>query len=111
MTDKNYWLFDGQSTYSLVAGAEERDRFVGLGWSEADEPTDGFVHVWRFGIAEPGRTPLAALREVYQPAGWVAGPPPGGSHPFADAPSSVDAAESKASPKPSKPAAGGVEKE
>lgn len=86
MTEKDpYWLTDGQGTYAVVTGAAERDRFLPLGWTDADEPDPnrgGFVYAWRDGIAEPGPAPLAYFREVLTPTGWVAGPPPGGEHPF-----------------------------
>jgi hypothetical protein len=78
---KTYWLTDGQDTFALVAGADERDRMVPLGWTATDEPTEGWVHIWREGIEQPGRVPVATLRDLWGPLGWVAGPPPGGTHP------------------------------
>jgi hypothetical protein len=114
MTDKKtYWIHDGGDTYALVTGAEERDRYVGAGWAETDEPTSGFVSVWRDGIEKPGRTPIDALREVYEPAGWLAGPPEDGLNPFlAVAEETSAAAESKSTPKTSpKSAASGAEKQ
>jgi hypothetical protein len=111
MTDKQtYWINDGADNYALVTGADQRDRYVGAGWTVTDEPTDGFVSVWRDGIAKPGRTSVDALREIYQPAGWLAGPPADGVNPFtAVADETSAAAESK--PKPSKSAASGAEKQ
>lgn len=104
---KKYWLADAEDNFALVAGADERDRLVPLGWTVTDEPTDGWVHIWREGIEQPGRVPVSALRELWGPLGWVAGPPPGGVHPSTpEAPAA--AAESKTEPKP---AAGGNAKE
>lgn len=105
---KKYWLTDGQDTFALVADADERDRLVPLGWTTADEPADGWVHIWREGIEQPGRVPLATLRELWGPLGWIAGPPPGGTHPVAPEPLAAPPAEIKPDPKP---AAGGNAKE
>lgn len=111
MTDKKtYWIHDGGDTYALVTGIEERDRYVGAGWTETDEPTSGFVMAWRDGIAKPGRPSVEALREVYQPAGWLAGPPEDGAHPFA-AVADEPSAPTEGTTKSSKSAARGVEKE
>jgi hypothetical protein len=101
MTDKkSYWIHDGGDTYALVTGAEQRDRYVGAGWVETEEPTAGFVTVWRDGIAQPGRTSVVALREVYQPAGWLAGPPADGVNPF-EAVQAETSAPAESKPKPS----------
>lgn len=105
---KKYWLTDGEDTYALVSGAEERDRLIPLGWTVADEPADGWVHIWREGIEQPGRVPVATLPELWGPLGWVAGPPPGGTHPVAPEPPADPPAETKTEPKP---AAGGNAKE
>lgn len=105
---KQYWLADGQDNFALVAGTDERDRWVPLGWSETEEPTEGWVHMWREGIEQPGRVPVATLRELWGPLGWVAGPPPGGVHPSTPEPPAAVPAESKTEPKS---AAGGNAKE
>lgn len=103
MTDpKKYWLTDGEGTFALATGADERDRWLPLGWAETDEPTDGWIYIWREGIEQPGRYPLSSLRELWGPQGWVAGPPPGGVHPATSEPPAAPAAESN-----QKPAAGG----
>jgi hypothetical protein len=108
MTDpKKYWLTDGEDGYAVVAGAEERDRWVPLGWTETDEPTDGWVPIWRDGIEQPGRVPLSAVRELWGPMGWVVGPPPGGVHPATPEPPAAAAAE----PKPKSAAGGDAKKE
>lgn len=108
MTEANkHWLTDGQDTFALVSGDDERDRLVPLGWSVSDEPTDGWVHIWHEGIEQPGRVPAAALPELWGPLGWVAGPPPGGTHPVVSEPPAAAPAESKPQ---SKPAAGGTAK-
>lgn len=99
---KKYWMTDGADEHAVVSGADERDRLIPFGWTVTDEPTEGWVYIWREGIAEPGRVPVAAVETLWGPLGWSAGPPPGGVHPFASQPS-AEPAESK----PSKPAAGG----
>jgi hypothetical protein len=108
MTDpKKYWLTDGAGEFALVNGADERDRLTPFGWVATDEPTDGWVYIWRDGIAEPGRVPVTAVETLWGPLGWSAGPPPDGVHPFTPQPSAEPVAESKTS----KPAAGGDVKE
>jgi hypothetical protein len=100
------WISGGEhDTYALVADASERDAYLRSGdWVTAGEPGDGdWVHIWHEGSAVPGRYPMSALRELWGPRGYVAGPPPDGTSPFAPKP----AAEPVAKPKPSKPAAGG----
>lgn len=82
MTD-TYWMRDDANTFALVVGADERDRLIPHGWVVVDEPDQGFVHVWKDGIEQPGRAPVALHREVLSQAGWVAGPPPGGKRPVA----------------------------
>lgn len=105
MTDKNtYWISDSEGTHALVTGAEERDRYKVLGWVDAKEPTEGWLHIWRDGIEQPGLVPTSALDTLWGPLGWVAGPPPGGVHPATSASRADQSAETKPEPKP---AAGG----
>jgi hypothetical protein len=96
-----FWVADpGGGDRSLVPAAE-RDELVRQGWAAVGEPADDdMVTIWLEGVAEPGRVPAAALRELWGPRGWVAGPPPGGAHPAAPKP----AVESPA-PKSSKSSA------
>jgi hypothetical protein len=102
---RKYWLTDGAGEFAVASGADERDRLLPLGWSVADEPDDGWVYIWREGIAEPGRVPVKAVETLWGPNGWVVGPPPGSAHP-----SSLESpAEPAAEAKP-KPAAGGSAK-
>lgn len=102
MTARNtYWMVAEGSDYALVTGAAERDRMARDGWVETGEPGDTeFVTMWRAGIPEPGRTTMDALRALWGPRGWVAGPPPGSPNPLAPA-------EAEAESKPITPAAGG----
>lgn len=106
---QEYWVVDpAAGDYAKVAGAAERDELVRQGWTEAEEPTgDAMVTIWREGVAEPGRQPASALRDLWSHRGWVAGPPPGSPHPAevqaADSAAPVEAEEAK----PKKPAAGG----
>lgn len=100
------WIVGGESdTYALVADQEERDAFLRSGdWADAGEPGDSdWVFIWHEGSEAPGRYPMSSLRELWAPRGYVAGPPPGGTSPFAPEPAAVPAAK----PKPSKTAAGG----
>jgi hypothetical protein len=107
MSNKNtYWVHDGD-TYAVVTGATERDRYVGLGWTAVDEPSEGWVHIWREGIELPGRVPIGTLETLWGPGGWVTGPPPDGTSPFTEPPAEPPA-ESKTEPKS---AAGGNPKE
>lgn len=86
MPEQQTWISDG-GTNAAVDPAEV-DAWRALGWAPADPPTsnDDWVHMWRDGIAEPARVPMYALRNLWGPRGWVAGPPPGGPHPFAPKP-------------------------
>lgn len=101
-----FWLHDGEQHYALVASEADRDRLLAVGWERASEPTDGWVHIWRDGIEQPGLVPVSALAALWGPQGWVAGPPPGGVHPVVSESPAEPAAESKP-----KPAAGGNAKE
>lgn len=104
------WIVGGEAgTHALVADASERDAYLASGdWVSADEPGDsGWVYIWHEGSAVPGRYPMSSLRELWEPRGYVAGPPPGGTSPFAPKP----AAEPAAKPKSSKSAAGGEKTE
>lgn len=77
MTDKQtYWLVDDTGHYALVAGADERDRWIPRGWSETGEPTgEGKVWAWYEGIEKPAEFTIPAYREIWKPRGWQAGPP------------------------------------
>jgi hypothetical protein len=101
-----FWLHNGQQQNALVTDEADRDRLIVDGWELGDEPTDGWVHIWSEGIEKPGLVPVSALETLWGPLGWVAGPPPGGTHPATEAPR-ADKAETKPEPKP---AAGGTEK-
>lgn len=104
MAKQTYWIADELGNHALVAGADERDRWVRGDWSAADEPADGSVHIWHEGIEQPGLVPVAALRDLWSHRGWVAGPPPGGVHPLAPEAPADPPAETKPEPNP---AAGG----
>lgn len=100
------WITEDYQTYALVTAAELTG-WRRLGWAEvAEPPADAWLYQWHEGIAQPGRVPLAAFRDLWSKRGWVAGPPPEGLHPAEPQPSAAPA-ESKSS----KPAAGGSAKE
>jgi hypothetical protein len=83
------WISDGATHAALADPADpaELDAWRLRGWEIVDAPThEDFVFMWRDGIAEPGRVPVYALRNLWGPRGWVVGPPPGGAHPFAPKP-------------------------
>jgi hypothetical protein len=84
MTDKQtYWLSGPDGKKALVTGSAERDRLAPLGWSDTSEATgDEFLYGWRYGIEQPGVFPAAAFRDIWEPRGWVTGPPPGSPSPF-----------------------------
>jgi hypothetical protein len=84
MTEKNtYWLRDAAGDYALITGADQRDRWIPLGWAEADEPS-GNEFVWARceGIQEPARFPAQALADVWSAKGWQAAEPPSPVSPF-----------------------------
>lgn len=107
---QQYWVADpGGGDHALVSGAAERDDLLRQGWTETDEPTgDVMVTIWHENVAEPGRVPASALRDLWSHRGWAAGPPPGSTHPAEAATTEAVAAEKD---KTSKPAAGGKDKE
>ena len=74
---KTYWLVDRTGNKALVEGAAERDRWVPLGWAEAEEPT-GDELVWASfdGVEQPAQFPHDIFREVWEPKGWTAAAPP-----------------------------------
>jgi hypothetical protein len=78
MTEKQtYWLADRAGNKALVEGAAERDRWVPLGWAEADEPT-GDELVWASfeGVEDPAQFPAEVFLEVWGPKGWTPSAPP-----------------------------------
>ncbi|WP_435233367.1 hypothetical protein [Micromonospora aurantiaca (nom. illeg.)] len=83
MTKKqSYWLSDGFGAKALVEGAEQKDRWVPLGWSESDEPA-GDDRVWLRHEEHGGRAlfPAAAM-ELWQQKGWQPSDPPEPVSPF-----------------------------
>lgn len=104
---KKYWLTDGDS-YAVATGVEERDRLIPLGWAETDEPAEGWVHIWHPEIEQPGRVPVTALPDLWEPRGWSVGPPPGSAHPAAAVKAEPAPAADPAETKSSKTAAGGT---
>lgn len=103
------WIRGGEhDTYALVEDGDRAAYLVTGDWAASGEPGDSdWVYIWHEGSAVPGRYPLASLRELWEPRGYVAGPPPDGTSPFAPKP----AAEPAAKPKSSKAAAGGEKTE
>ena len=73
---KTYWLTDGYGNKALVTGAEERDRWVPLGWSETTEPVDAEM-VWMHNATTDGRAQFAAgVVETWRALGWEPSAPP-----------------------------------
>lgn len=80
---KQYWVVDEDGNHALLTGAAERDRFLSEGWTAVDEPAnDAFVYIWHEGFSTPGRAPMSALRALWGPREWRAGPPPGSPNPI-----------------------------
>lgn len=84
MSKNTYWLADEAGNKALVTGADERDRFLPLGWSLAEEPVDNEL-VWarHEGIADAALFPAQALA-AWAAKGWVAGAPPEPVNPLND---------------------------
>ncbi len=83
MTDKTYWLADETGKKALVVGADQRDRWLPLGWADADEPTGNeFLYARMEGVEQPGVFPAAAFREIWEPRGWTPCGPPEPVSPF-----------------------------
>ncbi|MEU4782843.1 hypothetical protein [Micromonospora sp. NPDC023633] len=85
-----YWMTDGYGSKALIEGADERDRWKPLGWSECDEPA-GEDRVWLRHEEHGGRQrfPAAAV-ELWAAKGWHPSDPPVPESPFnADQPADV----------------------
>lgn len=113
MTDTSYWLVDSLGVYAYVTGDDERDRWIPLGWTLAEEPRGNeFVHAWHAGIDVSALQPASALREIWGPRGWEPGPPPAPVNPFnADPPEATRPAVVDEPVPSSRPVAGVVKKE
>jgi hypothetical protein len=109
---QDYWVADpATGDHALVTGAAERDELVRQGWTEAEDPTgDAMVTIWHENAAEPGRVPASALHALWSHRGWVAGPPPGSTHP-AEAQAAEAAQAAAEQDKTRKPAAAGGSKD
>lgn len=79
---KTYWLADGYGAKALITGADERDRWVPLGWAETDEPVPGDM-VWMRHVDHggPARFP-AEVVELWKAKGWEPAHPPEPTNPF-----------------------------
>ncbi|WP_329013233.1 hypothetical protein OG271_04030 [Micromonospora rifamycinica] len=76
MARTDYWLTDGYGNKALVVGAEERDRWVPLGWAETTEPA-GDDMVWMRHAGHGGHAQFAAgVVETWQSLGWEPSAPP-----------------------------------
>lgn len=84
MTEKQtYWVTADGVEFALITGADRRDQWAGLGWTETGEPTgDQFVWARCEGIEQPARFPVRALAEVWSLKGWAASEPPSPASPF-----------------------------
>ncbi|MFI2664886.1 hypothetical protein [Micromonospora carbonacea] len=93
MPKTKYWMTDGYGTAALVEGAEERDRWLPLGWRVVDGPEQpsGVTHVWLRHEEHNGRQRFAAgAVELWQAKGWHPSDPPPPTSPFnADQPADV----------------------
>lgn len=98
MAKTTYRITDSAGTYAQVEGAEERDRWLPLGWSVTDaEPGDG-DWVWLKHAEHGGRQRFAAgAVPLWQPKGWEPSDPPPIEDPF-NAPRSADAPSIESAP-------------
>lgn len=104
-TVEKTWI-SSDDDYALIDPADAGG-WAEQGWSPCDPPPrDGWVHIWHDGIDGSGRVPAHTIPATWGPLEWVAGPPPGGVHPFAPKP-----AAEPAPTKPSKSASSGDVKE
>lgn len=90
MPKTKYWMTDGYGAKALIEGADQRDRWVPLGWSETGEPVAG-ERVWMRhpDIAVPALFAAEAVH-LWQQKGWEPAAPPEPVSPFnADQPADV----------------------
>lgn len=82
MAKTKYWLADGYGGKALVEGADERDRWLPLGWSESSEPQPG-ERVWLRHEEHGGRALFPAESvELWRQKGWQPSDPPEPINPF-----------------------------
>lgn len=73
---KTYWLTDGYGSKALVEGADQRDRWKPLGWSEADDPA-GDDRVWMRHTDHNGHAQFpASVVGTWRALGWEPSAPP-----------------------------------
>lgn len=90
-----------EDDYAVVAPADAAG-WESQGWTASDPPPpDGWVHIWHDGIEGSGRVPALTVSGTWAHLGWVAGPPPGGPHPFAPKPAAGPAATKSSKSAPS----------
>lgn len=77
MSEKQtYWLADPDGRKALVAGVEQRARWVPLGWQDSTEPA-GTEQVWLRHDVTGGRALFAAqVLDVWAEKGWHPSDPP-----------------------------------
>lgn len=76
MAKTNYWLTDGFGSFASVEGADQRDRWKPLGWSEAGEPSGG-DRVWMRHTDHGGHAQFpAGVVETWRALGWQPSSPP-----------------------------------
>ncbi|MEV4767802.1 hypothetical protein [Micromonospora humida] len=79
---KTYWMADGYGAKALIVGADERDRWRPLGWTETDVPA-GIDMVWMRHEEHGGRAKFAAqVMDLWQAKGWKPSDPPPLASPF-----------------------------
>ncbi|MFG1659083.1 hypothetical protein ACGFIY_21375 [Micromonospora chersina] len=92
MAKTKYWMSDGYGAKALIEGADERDKWKPLGWSEADEPAAG-DRVWLRHEDHGGRALFPAESvDLWQQKGWQPSDPPQPINPF-NAPQPADVVE------------------
>ncbi|MFF0823063.1 hypothetical protein ACFYUR_22100 [Micromonospora haikouensis] len=75
-TKNTYWLADGYGSKALVEGADQRDRWLPLGWTVSGEPADGDM-VWMRHAVHSGHAQFSAgVVDTWKALGWEPSPPP-----------------------------------
>lgn len=92
MAKTKHWLADGFGAKALVEGADQRDRWVPLGWSESTEPEPG-ERVWLRHEEHGGQALFPAESvDLWLRKGWQLSSPPIPESPF-NAPRPADVVE------------------
>lgn len=76
MTKSLYWLTNADGHKARVEGAEQRDRWLPLGWSVADEPVTGDMVYLEHEVSGGRALFPAAVVPAWGELGWQPAAPP-----------------------------------